>query len=99
MAQKSFTFQVQTASWTWKRRSSGCADSRAGLDIAALAAAAHQQIVDAGYAEEDARVEQLAIGCFPGLRRFWLPFHLAEASGVLTAPALMARLARALLDQ
>jgi nitric oxide reductase NorD protein len=47
---------------------------------------------------EDARVEQLAIGCFPGLRRFWLPFHLAEATGVLTAPALMARLARALLD-
>jgi len=47
---------------------------------------------------EDARVEQLAIGRFPGLRRFWLPFHLAEASGVLTAPALMARLARALLD-
>jgi nitric oxide reductase NorD protein len=47
---------------------------------------------------EDARVEQLAIGKFPGLRRFWLPFHLAEASGVLTAPALMARLARALLD-
>lgn len=47
---------------------------------------------------EDARVEQLAIGRFPGLRRFWLPYHLAEASGVLTAPALMARLARALLD-
>ena len=47
---------------------------------------------------EDARVEQLAIARFPGLRRFWLPFHLAEASGVLTAPALMARLARALLD-
>src|SRR5215831_1218993 len=47
---------------------------------------------------EDARVEQLAIGRFPGLRRFWLPFHLAEASGVLTAPALMARLTRALLD-
>src|SRR6516164_2769308 len=47
---------------------------------------------------EDARVEQLAIGRFPGLRRFWLPFHLAEASGVLTAPALMARLARVLLD-
>ena len=45
---------------------------------------------------EDARVEQLAIGHFPGLRRFWLPFHLAEASGVVTAPALMARLARAL---
>jgi nitric oxide reductase NorD protein len=47
---------------------------------------------------EDARVEQLAISRFPGLRRFWLPFHLAEASGVLTAPALMARLTRALLD-
>jgi nitric oxide reductase NorD protein len=47
---------------------------------------------------EDARVEQLAIGWFPGLRRFWLPFHLADASGVVTAPALMARLARALLD-
>ena len=47
---------------------------------------------------EDARVEQLAICRFPGLRRFWLPFHLAEASGVVTAPALMARLARALLD-
>jgi nitric oxide reductase NorD protein len=47
---------------------------------------------------EDARVEQLAIGRFPGLRRFWLPFHLAEASGVVTAPALMARLSRALLD-
>lgn len=47
---------------------------------------------------EDARVEQLAIGHFPGLRRFWLPFHLAEPTGVITAPALMARLARALLD-
>ena len=47
---------------------------------------------------EDARVEQLAIGRFPGLRHFWLPFHLADASGVVTAPALMARLARALLD-
>jgi len=47
---------------------------------------------------EDARVEQLALGRFPGLRRFWLPFHLAEATGVVTAPALMARLARALLD-
>ena len=47
---------------------------------------------------EDARVEQLAVGHFPGLRRFWLPFHLADASGVVTAPALMARLARALID-
>ncbi len=47
---------------------------------------------------EDARVEQLAIGHFPGLRRFWVPFHLAAAGGVVTAPALMARLARALID-
>jgi nitric oxide reductase NorD protein len=47
---------------------------------------------------EDARVEQLALRQFPGLRRFWLPFHRAEATGVLTAPAVMARLARALLD-
>ncbi|MBO0755771.1 MAG: VWA domain-containing protein [Bradyrhizobiaceae bacterium] len=47
---------------------------------------------------EDARVEQLAMGRFPGLRRFWLPFHVAEGTGVLTAPALMARLARALID-
>lgn len=47
---------------------------------------------------EDARVEQLALDRLPGLRRFWLPFHLAEPTGVLTAPALMTRLARALLD-
>jgi nitric oxide reductase NorD protein len=47
---------------------------------------------------EDARVEQLALEQFPGLRRFWLPFHLAEPTGALTAPALMTRLARALLD-
>lgn len=47
---------------------------------------------------EDARVEQLALGRFPGLRRFWQPFHLAAPTGVVTAPALMARLARALLD-
>ena len=47
---------------------------------------------------EDARVEQLAMGRFPGLRRFWQPFHLAAPTGVVTAPALMARLARALLD-
>ncbi len=46
---------------------------------------------------EDARVEQLAIRAFPGLRRLWLPFHLA-AAGATTAPALIARLARALLD-
>ncbi|HYG89446.1 MAG TPA: VWA domain-containing protein [Azospirillum sp.] len=47
---------------------------------------------------EDARVEWLAIRAFPGLRRLWLPFHVAEPSGALLAPDLMARLARALLD-
>ncbi len=47
---------------------------------------------------EDARVEQLAMREFPGLRRLWLPFHIALASGVMTAPSLLARLARALMD-
>ena len=47
---------------------------------------------------EDARVEQLVLKELPGLRRFWLPFHLAEPSNALTAPALMTRLAHALLD-
>jgi len=47
---------------------------------------------------EDARVEQLALAELPGLRNFWLPFHVAEPSAALTALALMARLSRALLD-
>lgn len=47
---------------------------------------------------EDARVEHLAMADYPGLRRLWLPFHVATASGAITAPALMARLARALID-
>ena len=47
---------------------------------------------------EDARVEQLAMDAFPGLRRLWLPFHVAQPSGALTAPGLMARLSRALID-
>ena len=47
---------------------------------------------------EDARVEALAIRAFPGLRRLWAPFHVAEPSGVITAPSLLARLARALFD-
>ena len=48
---------------------------------------------------EDARVEQLAMARFPGLRRLWLPFHTASAAGAVTAPALMARLSRALIDR
>src|SRR5262249_41201405 len=47
---------------------------------------------------EDARVEALAMRAFPGLRRLWAPFHVAEPSGVITAPTVMARLARALFD-
>ncbi len=47
---------------------------------------------------EDARVEQLALALYPGLRRLWQPFHTASPAGAATAPALMARLARALLD-
>ncbi len=47
---------------------------------------------------EDARVEQLALEKFPGLLQAWLPFHIASAQDGETASALMARLARALLD-
>lgn len=46
---------------------------------------------------EDARVEALAMRRFPGLRRLWAPFHVAVPEGG-TAPALLARLARALFD-
>ena len=48
---------------------------------------------------EDARVEQLAMRQFPGLRRLWLPFHIAQASGARNAPTLFARLARSLIDR
>jgi len=47
---------------------------------------------------EDARVEHLAMREFPGLRRLWLPFHIAQSSGASTAPILLARLSRALID-
>lgn len=47
---------------------------------------------------EDARVETLAMRRFPGLRRLWAPFHVAEPSGFATAGALIARIARALFD-
>lgn len=46
---------------------------------------------------EDARVEALALSRFPGLRRLWAPYHTAMPEGV-TAPALLARLSRALFD-
>ncbi len=47
---------------------------------------------------EDARVETVAMRAFPGLRRLWAPFHVAAPTDVITAPTLMARLARALFD-
>lgn len=47
---------------------------------------------------EDARVERLAARRFPGLGRAWRDFHEARPGGAVTAPALMARLARALAD-
>ncbi len=46
---------------------------------------------------EDARVEALALRRFPGLRRLWAPYHVAQPEGG-TAPSLFARLARALFD-
>jgi hypothetical protein len=48
---------------------------------------------------EDARVEQLAIRQFPGLRRLWQTFHVAQPGGAVTSASLMARLSRALLDE
>jgi uncharacterized protein YegL len=47
---------------------------------------------------EDARIELLAMGRLPGLRKLWSPYHVAVPVGVTTAPTLLARLARALFD-
>ena len=47
---------------------------------------------------EDARVEQLAVRRFPGLRRLWRTFHVAQSGGAVTSASLMARLSRALID-
>ena len=47
---------------------------------------------------EDARVEHLAMREFPGLKRLWIPFHIALSTGVMTAPSLFARLSHALID-
>jgi hypothetical protein len=47
---------------------------------------------------EDARIETLAMRQFPGLRRLWSAYHIASPSGVVAAPTLLARLARALFD-
>lgn len=47
---------------------------------------------------EDARVEQLAMRELPGLARLFLPLHGAQPSSAINAPALFARLSRALAD-
>jgi hypothetical protein len=47
---------------------------------------------------EDARIETLAMRQLPGLRRLWSPYHIATPSGVVAAPTLLARMARALFD-
>jgi nitric oxide reductase NorD protein len=47
---------------------------------------------------EDARIERLAMRQLPGLRRLWAPYHVASPTGVVAAPTLLARLARALFD-
>ncbi len=47
---------------------------------------------------EDARIEALAMRRFPGLFHLWAPFHTAEPSALKTAPAILARIARALCD-
>jgi nitric oxide reductase NorD protein len=47
---------------------------------------------------EDARVERLAMLRYPGLRHWWLPFHRTGTDSAKTAPALIARLSRGLLD-
>ncbi len=48
---------------------------------------------------EDARVEGLALAQFPGLKQTWLSLHTATAQSGDSAAALMARLARILLDE
>lgn len=48
---------------------------------------------------EDARVEALALRQFPGLRQIWQPLHTAAPADGDGAAALMARLARTLLDE
>ncbi len=47
---------------------------------------------------EDARAELLAARDYPGLRRLWVRFHIAEPASAPTAELLMMRLSRALID-
>lgn len=47
---------------------------------------------------EDARVEELAMRRYPGLRRLWSSYHTAEPEDIPTAQSLLRRIARALFD-
>ncbi|MCS0497144.1 VWA domain-containing protein [Ancylobacter sp. MQZ15Z-1] len=47
---------------------------------------------------EDARIEYLAMGRYPGLRRLWAPYHVATPEDGPTTAALLARVARGLFD-
>ncbi|WP_124949093.1 nitric oxide reductase activation protein NorD [Sulfuriferula thiophila] len=47
---------------------------------------------------EDARVEQLAINAFPGMRQLWASLHIAQPTQAKTFGDYLNRIARALLD-
>ncbi|MFA5170509.1 MAG: nitric oxide reductase activation protein NorD [Sulfuriferula sp.] len=47
---------------------------------------------------EDARVEQLAINAFPGMRQLWASLHFAQPAQAKTFGDYLNRIARALLD-
>ncbi|WP_454684239.1 VWA domain-containing protein [Ancylobacter moscoviensis] len=47
---------------------------------------------------EDARIELLAMRLYPGLRRLWVPYHVASPEDGPTTGALLARVARGLFD-
>ncbi len=47
---------------------------------------------------EDARVEQLAINAFPGIRQLWASLHFAQPTQAKTFGDYLNRIARALLD-
>ncbi|NOT17383.1 MAG: nitric oxide reductase activation protein NorD [Sulfuriferula sp.] len=47
---------------------------------------------------EDARVEQIAINAFPGMRQLWATLHFAQPTDAKTFGDYLNRIARALLD-
>ncbi|MDA8329486.1 MAG: nitric oxide reductase activation protein NorD [Betaproteobacteria bacterium] len=47
---------------------------------------------------EDARVEQLSINAFPGMRQLWASLHFAQSTQAKTFGDYLNRIARALLD-